>query len=99
MNPRKPAPVSDDEAQVLALQALSFLACDTSRLSRFMELTGLTPTDLHTRADTIEVQSAVLGHLMGTESDLMVFAAEHQLHPETIGLAFHRLAPPTPNSV
>lgn len=76
---------------MLALQALTFLADVPDRLQRFLALTGLEPADLMSRAEANDVQIAVLQHLMGNESELLVFAAEQRVKPEMIALAHHRL--------
>ena len=85
--------VSQEDAEILALRALTYLAGETERLSTFLSLTGLAPDDLLERAGDREVQVAVLGHLMGHESELLVFASSARVPPDHIALAYHRLTP------
>ena len=89
---------SQDEAEALALQGLTFLASDGQRLVRFLSITGLTPGDLKSWAEAPHLQSAVLDHLLADESLLLVFAAEADIAPERVGLARHVLAGDLPAS-
>lgn len=84
--------LSLEEAEVIALKALAFLADDESRLGRFLALTGLSAAELRTRASEATMLHAVLEHLAGDESLLLVFAAAASLPPERIGPALHLLA-------
>lgn len=86
--------VNIDEASAIALQALTFLAADMTRLGRFLAMTGLGPGDLRAAASTSGLQAAVLEHLLGDESLLLVFAAESGLAPELIGKAHQVLTGP-----
>jgi len=74
-------------AEAIALNALAFLAQDRARMTRFLELTGLAPNELREAAGTLELQRAVLEHLSGDESLLLVFAAGHGVAPESIARA------------
>ena len=77
----KKARLTLDDAESLALQGLTFLASDPERMSRFFALTGLGPGELRSWAETPRFQVAVLDHLMGDESLLLVFAAEAGIAP------------------
>lgn len=76
-----------DDAETLALQGLTFLASDPLRLSRFMSLTGINPEELKSWAKAPRLQAAVLDHLLGDESLLLVFTAEAGLDPQSIAPA------------
>ena len=78
----KKARLTLDDAESLALQGLTFLASDPERMSRFFALTGLGPDELRSWAETPRLQVAVLDHLMGDESLLLVFAAEAGIAPD-----------------
>jgi hypothetical protein len=80
----KKKPLSLDEAEVIALKALAFLAEDPGRLTRFLELTGLSPAELRQNANSTQILSAVLEYLTGDESLLLVFAASNGLEPTDI---------------
>lgn len=92
MNRVKPTPMDLEGASALALQALTFLAADTARLSRFLSLTGIGPAELRETASTSRFQAGVLEHLLGDESLLLVFASEAGVAPEMIAPAQALLA-------
>lgn len=81
-----------DAAERLALQGLAFLASDAQRLGRFLALTGIGPAELRNWESNPALQSAVLDHLLGDESLLLVFAAEAGLPPEQVAPAQQLLA-------
>ena len=76
-----------DQAEVLALQALAFLAEDAQRLGNFLALTGLRPDELRAQAREPHLLAAVLDHLLRNENQLLVFAANYGVAPELIGQA------------
>lgn len=71
-------------AEAVAAQALAFLAQEPARLSRFLLLTGLDADDVRSRMHAPEFMSAVLEHLTGDESLLLVFATSVSVAPETV---------------
>ena len=81
------APRDREAAEAIALQGLAFLAEEPQRLQRFVTVTGLDPAELRARADTPELLWAVLEHLAGDESLLLVFAASRGIAPEAIAPA------------
>jgi hypothetical protein len=85
-----------EQAQSIALTALVFLAEDASRLSRFLALTGIGPEELRAGADTRQMLGAVLDHLLGDESLLLVFSAAKSVPPEAIAPARALLAKSAP---
>ena len=76
---------STEDAEVIALKALSFLATDPERLSRFMDLSGLGIGDIRASAEDPAFLGGVLDHLLADDSLLLIFAEEHGLKPERIG--------------
>ena len=75
----------------MALSALAFLAGDMQRLGRFLALTGLGPAELRKEARSPRLLAAVLDHLSRDESLLLTFASTHDLDPQLVGKALHRL--------
>ncbi len=71
-----------EASEVIALQALAFLAADSGRLERFLALSGLNGATLKARADEPELLAAVLDHVLGDESLLYVFCEGANLPPE-----------------
>jgi hypothetical protein len=89
--PRRDQPPSLATAESIAAQGLAFLAAEPARLGRFLSLTGLTPGQVRARAGAPEILAAVLEHLVGDESLLLVFAASASVAPETIAPALAAL--------
>jgi len=90
-----PKALSRDEAETLGLNTLQFLAGDPARLGRFLALTGIGPAELKASAGEPHLLAAVLDHLLGDESLLLVFSAEYRVRPELIVLAHRKLADQT----
>ena len=89
---RKNSTVSSvDQAEAIGLRALAFLAEDPARLGRFLALTGIGPDQLRDEAASPTSALAVLDHLMGDESLLLVFAANAGMSPEAVASAYHLL--------
>ncbi|MCA3632171.1 MAG: DUF3572 domain-containing protein [Methylobacterium sp.] len=78
-----PRPLEADP-EMLAISALSFLAEEPERLSRFLDLTGLSPTTLRRAAAEPRFLASVLDYLVADESLLLAFAANAQVAPETV---------------
>jgi Protein of unknown function (DUF3572) len=76
-----------DGAADIGMQALAFLAGDDDRLAKFLGLTGIAPGDLIAQAREPHMLAAVLEHLSGDESMLLVFAAEAGIAPERVAVA------------
>ena len=91
---RKRRPIDRGAAETLAAQALAFLAAEPARLQRFLLATGLELGELRDRAGSREVLMAVLEHLAGDESLLLVFAAGRQVAAESVGEAIVLLQAP-----
>ena len=64
-----------EEAEAIAIEALSFLATDSTRLLRFLDLTGLTPQTLRTAAGSPGFLSAVIEHVAADPSLVETYAA------------------------
>ena len=88
-----------DWAETLAIQALSFLAEDPERLSRFLAFTGIEAQSLRDAAREPNFLLGVLDHLAGDERLLTEFATQEELTPEVVTRARDLLAgapPATP---
>lgn len=73
-----------EEAEIIALNALGFLAADSERLQRFMDLSGLDVAATRAGATSATFLGGILDHLLADESLLLIFAEEQQLRPERI---------------
>ncbi len=78
---------SRDGAEMIAIQALSYLAGDPERLDRFLALTGIGPEALRAAAQEPGFLAGVLDHVAGDEAMLLAFAANAGIAPEDIASA------------
>ena len=90
----KRQPIDRETAETIAVQGLAFLAEEPARIQRFFLVTGLDPSEIRARAGTPELLSAVLEHLAGDESLLLVFAASRAVAPESVKRAIAALEGP-----
>jgi len=82
-------------AETVAIQALSFLAADHTRLARFLAETGLGPETMRGAAQSPEFLVSVLDFVLGDENLLKEFAEAHELKPSTVGAAREALGGPS----
>ena len=75
---------SSEEAEILAINALGFLASDSERLQRFIDLSGLDVAAIRAGASNPAFLGGILDHLLADESLLLIFAEEQQVRPERI---------------
>jgi len=73
------------------LQALAWSLSDGDRARRLLDLTGLDPRDLRTRAGESAVLASVLVFLEAHEPDLLACADALELRPESLVAARERL--------
>jgi hypothetical protein len=76
-----------EEAEIVALKALAFLASDMERLSRFLALSGLSPGDMRAAAADRRFLTGILNHLLHDESLLLTFTADEDLDPRLPAMA------------
>jgi hypothetical protein len=75
----------------IALKYIGYLAADPDRLAAFCNQSGLDLGELRTRLSEPAFQGFLLDMLLQNESELLAFAAEHKLRPETIMVARSKL--------
>jgi len=85
------ASLTQEAAEGLAIQALTFIAGDSERLGRFLALTGIGPSQIRTAAQESRFLIGVLDYLAGDERLLSAFAAETGVDPAAIGKALAAL--------
>lgn len=81
-----------EEAEAIALAGLAVLADQPERIGRFLSVSGVAPGDIRTLAATSAFQAAVLTHIRADESLLLVFAAQLDIDPATVGDAEAKLS-------
>lgn len=79
--------LSREDAEVIGLQVLSFIASDPGQLERFTSTTGVSVEDLRQRAGSVEVSLACLGEILNNEPDLLMFCANANIEPDNVRLA------------
>ena len=88
----KPAPsLTQEAAEGLAVQALTFIAGDGERLGRFLATTGIAPAQIRAAAQEPGFLIGVLDYLAGDERLLSAFAAETGVDPTDVGKALAAL--------
>lgn len=84
--------ISQEEAEVIALKALGFLASEPDRLGRFLALSGVELSDIRAVAQNPDFLIGLLNHLLQDELLLLTFTAEQELDPRLPALAAEALA-------
>ena len=86
--------ISAESAELLAIQALGFLAENPEHLQTFLDLSGASPDDLRDLAGSQDFLTGVLDHLLNNEELLLEFAAHSENDPECVLKARDVLSPP-----
>jgi len=81
--------VNFQTAEIMAIQALAYIAGREKALSYFLDQTGIAPQELKTRAGEPEVLAGVLDFLLRNEEILLDFCQETGTDPETVFPARH----------
>ena len=79
------------DPETLGLMALAWLAADAAQLQRFLDVSGLDPADLRTRASEPEMLAAVMDYLLSVDALLAQFCADQGLKPEDVHRARAKL--------
>jgi Protein of unknown function (DUF3572) len=83
----KPARPSPEGAEMLAIQALAFIAEDPDRMGAFLAATGIAPDTIRGAAGSPDFLAGVLEHMLADESLLLAFAGSAGLDPAEIAPA------------
>ena len=79
-------------AEIVAIQALSFVAGDPERLGVFLAETGIGPETLRSAAADPRFLAGVLDFVLRDDATVKAFAAASELDPTTIAAAREVLA-------
>jgi Protein of unknown function (DUF3572) len=89
----KQAPqLTQDRAEALAIQALTFIAGDGERLGRFLAVTGIGPAEIRAAAGEPGFLAGVLEYMASDESLIGAFADETGIDPADLSKARAALA-------
>jgi Protein of unknown function (DUF3572) len=91
---KKPVHNPREVAEIVAIQALSFVADDPERLGLFLAETGIGPETLRTAATDPHFLGNVLDFVMRDDATVKAFADASQLHPTNIAAARQALNDP-----
>src|SRR5437899_8698621 len=81
-------------AEIVAVQALSFIAGDPERLGLFLAESGIGPETLRSAAADPQFLASVLDFVMRDDATIKAFATASQLHPTNIDAARQVLGDP-----
>ena len=91
---KKPVHNPREVAEIVAVQALSFIAGDPERLGLFLAESGLGPETLRTSAADPNFLCSVLDFVLRDDATVKAFASVSQLHPTNIAAAQQALSDP-----
>ena len=81
-------------AEIVAVQALSFIASDPERLGAFLAESGIGPETLRSAAADPRFLAHVLDFVMRDDATVKAFAEASKLHPTNIAAAYQALNDP-----
>jgi hypothetical protein len=91
---RKPVQNPREVAEIVAIQALSFVAAEPERLGLFLAESGIGPETLRSAAKDPHFLGQVLDFVMRDDATVKAFAAVSKLHPTNIAAAHQALNDP-----
>jgi Protein of unknown function (DUF3572) len=91
---KKPVQNPREVAEIVAVQALGFIAGEPERLGLFLAETGIGPETLRTAAADPKFLAAVLDFVMRDDVTVKAFATASELHPTNIAAARQVLGDP-----
>ena len=92
---KKPVHNPREVAEIVAIQALTFIAGEPGRLGLFLAETGIGPETLRTAAADPKFLASVLEFVMRDDATVKAFAEASQLHPTNVAAAHQVLSDPT----
>jgi hypothetical protein len=84
---KRPAQNARQVAEIVAIQALSFVASEPERLGLFLAESGLGPETLRSAASDPQFLVGVLDFILRDDATVKAFSAASELHPTTIAAA------------
>jgi hypothetical protein len=91
---KKPVHNPHEVAEIVAIQALSFIAGEPGRLGLFLAETGIGPETLRTAAADPKFLASVLEFVMRDDATVKAFAEVSNLHPTNVAAAHQALCDP-----
>ena len=91
---KKPVHNPREVAEIVAIQALSFIAGAPERLGLFLAESGIGPETLRTAASDPKFLASVLDFVMRDDATVKAFAEASRLHPTNVAAAHQALSDP-----
>jgi len=91
---KKPVQNPREAAEIVAIQALNFIAGDPERLGLFLAETGIGPDTLLKSAADPRFLASVLDFVLRNDATVAAFAKASELHPTSIAAAYEVLGDP-----
>ena len=91
---KKPVQNPREVAEIVAIQALSFIAGEPERLGLFLAESGIGPETLRHAAADPRFLASVRDFVMRDDATVKAFASVSQLHPTNIAAAHQALNDP-----
>jgi hypothetical protein len=84
---KRPIGGTREAAETLAIQALTFIAEEPERLSRFLAMSGIEAGQIRAAAREPRFLAGVLEHMLADESLLIAFASSAGIDPAEVARA------------
>jgi len=84
---KKPVQNPREAAEIVAVQALGFIAGDAERLGAFLAESGIGPQSLRAAATDPQFLVSVLDFVLRDDATVKAFAKTSELHPTNIAAA------------
>ena len=84
---KRPLPAPRETAEMLAVQALGFIAEDPQSLSRFLDTSGISADRIRTAATEPRFLAGVLEYMLADENLLRAFADRAGIDPAEVARA------------
>jgi len=91
---KKPVQNPREAAEIVAIQALNFIAGDPERLGLFLAETGIGPQNLRAAATDPLFLTSVLDFVLRDDATVTAFAKASELHPTNVAAAREVLGDP-----
>jgi Protein of unknown function (DUF3572) len=91
---KKPVQNPREVAEIVAIQALNFIASDSDRLGLFLAETGIGPQNLRAAAADPRFLVSVLDFVLRDDATVTAFAKASELHPTNVAAAREVLGDP-----
>jgi hypothetical protein len=83
--------ITPEKAEILALEALAWLAGQSDGIARFLAVSGLAAADLRQAVGDRDLLGSVLDFLLADEPLLLEFCQDASIAPKAIHMARHKL--------